>query len=126
MKKDKYKAVEDFFTAPLTFRQKLKLKKHQIIHEILTAWGFWKSKLIYVLIGVMLGWIIGLPMGAWLGHKNEKFWQSAILEPDREAQVEMLMKQNEAMVNRLIQLKQALEEYIPPKDMDIMRPSREE
>lgn len=43
--KNKYQNVEDFFREPLTIRQKLMMIKHQIWHNILTAWKFWKNKL---------------------------------------------------------------------------------
>ena len=124
MSKDKYKDVEDFFREPLTLRQKLIAIKLQIIHEILTAWKFWKTKLIFVLIGVMLGWIIGLPVGAWLGHKNDQFWQSTILEPDRMGQVKILTEKKEGMVERLTDLEQAIRDYwMPSSSPDIPRVS---
>jgi len=58
--------------------------------------------------------------------EKDKFWQSVILEPDREAQVEMLIEANEDMVEQLRGLEQAIWDYWMPQDMDIERPSREE
>lgn len=129
MSKNKYKETENFFKSPLTltFRQRLWDIWHQLCHEVLTTWEFWKNKLIYVLIGVAFGWIIGLPMGVWVENKNNHFWESVILEPNRIERVEKLTKQNEAMVDRLIELQQALYDYwMPQSSPDIERPSREE
>jgi len=126
MNKNKYKVVEDFFMEPLTFRQKIKLKKLQFIHEVLTIWEFWKSKLIFILIGMMFGWIIGLPMGALIEHKNEKFWQSVILEPNRIEQFEEITELAIELEKRLDALKLELDAYwMPESSPDIERLSRE-
>ncbi len=71
--------------------------------------------------------VAGILIGIYLQWKNDKFWQSVIIEPDRIEQVEKLIKQNEAMVDRLIELQQALDDYwMPQSSPDIERPSREE
>ncbi len=116
---------EDFFMEPLTFRQKIKLKKLQFIHEVLTIWKFWKSKLIFILIGMIFGWIIGLPMGALTEHKNEKFWQSVILEPNRIEQFEDITDEAIELEKRLDALKLELDAYwMPESSPDIERLSK--
>jgi len=72
-----------------------------------------------------LFFVLGLIGGIWLQWKNDHFWQSVILEPDREAQVKALIEQNEAMVEQLRDLEQAIDDYwMPQSSPDIERPSR--
>ena len=121
MTKNKYKVVEDFFMEPLTFRQKIKLKKLQFTHEVLTILKFWKNKLIFILIGMMFGWIIGLPMGALIEHKNEKFWESVILEPDRIEQFEEITDEAIELNKRLGALKVEFDAYLIPDSSPDMK-----
>jgi hypothetical protein len=85
-----------------------------------------KAIALIIIIGFVCFWLGGITFTV-ISDKNDKFWQEVILDPEHIEQIEMLIEENEAMVDRLIQLQQGLNYYIPPKSSpDIERVSREE
>jgi hypothetical protein len=71
--------------------------------------------------------VIGLTLGIYLQEKNENFWQSVILEPDRIEQFEKITEEANELIQRLDALRLEIEEYwMPQSSPDTMRPSRKE
>jgi len=78
----------------------------------------------YVSLAAFIGFVLGIMTGAFIQQRNCDFY-SGFMNDDQLQQIQDLIEENEAMVDRLIQLQQALDDYIPPKSSpDIERPSR--
>ena len=74
-----------------------------------------------------LSFVLGVLCGVYIEWKNEKFWQSVILEPDRIEQFEEITDEAIELEKRLDALKLELDAYwIPESSPDIERLSREE
>jgi len=86
-----------------------------------------KSKcLILIVTFSFILFIVGLLTGAIIQQRHCAFW-SSLVDQDHIEQVEELIEQNEAMVNRLIQLKNAIDDYrMPQSSPDVARISRKE
>lgn len=69
--------------------------------------------------------IIGLLIGALIQQRHCEFWNS-LIDQDNMERIQKLTEQNEQLIQHLIMMKQAIEDYVQPRDMDILRPSREE
>jgi len=73
-----------------------------------------------------LFFVFGVLCGVYIEWKNEKFWQSVILEPDRIEQFEDITDEAIELEKRLDALKLELDAYwIPESSPDIERLSRE-
>lgn len=71
--------------------------------------------------------VAGILIGIYLQWKNDKFWQSVIIEPDRVEQIKKVTNSANEATKNLDELKREIDNYIPlHSSPDIERPSREE